>query len=213
SRPTSTSAEGSAGRPAWALIITLPMTVPHTGLEAASPRPQGSAGPTHTAGVVEALPQDIEDLRPLIDRLASCAYPHTATVGRWRAVRVPRGWNNVIYRAGAGTLAVAVKFTTRDARDRAGREHRAPQLLAEAGLDVAPKPLGLIRDGLPHPVAISTWLDGVVSDEPPAAEGEWEHLVRHYAAIHTVTPADRRADLPAAGVTIPGTSSGPALVR
>ena len=126
---------------------------------------------------------------------------------------MPRGWNNVIYRAGAGTLAVAVKFTTRDARDRAGREHRALLLLDQAGLDVAPKPLGLIRHGLPHPVAISTWLDGVVSDEPPAAEGEWEHLVRHYAAIHTVTPAGRRADLPAAVMTMTATASGRALLQ
>jgi len=163
--------------------------------------------------VVEGKPEDFKDLRPLIDRLASCAYPHTATVGRWKAVRVPRGWNNIIYRAHAGTLAVAVKFTTRDARDRAGREHSALMLLAEAGLDVAPKPLGLIRDGLPHPVVISTWLEGVVSDEPPATDGEWEHLARHYAAIHTVAPAGRCADLPAAVMTMTGTASGRAVLQ
>jgi aminoglycoside phosphotransferase (APT) family kinase protein len=167
----------------------------------------------HTAGVVKALPEDLEDLPPLIDRLASCGYPHTATVGRWKAMRVPRGRNNVVYRAGAGTQAVAVKFTTPDGRDRAGREHRALLALTEAGLDIAPKPLGLIRDGLPHPVVIGTWLEGTVSDEPPASDGEWDHLVRHYAAIHTVTHAGRRADLPMAVMTMTGAAAGRALLR
>ena len=128
-------------------------------------------------------------------------------------MRVPRGRNNVVYRAGAGTLAVAVKFTTPDARDRAGREHRALLVLARAGLDIAPKPLRLIRDGLPHPAVVGTWLDGAVSDDPPATANEWDHLVRHYAAIHTVTPAGRRADLPMAVMTMTGTASGRALLR
>src|SRR5262245_52415910 len=145
------SVEGSAGRPALALIIGLPMTVPHGGrVEAcrAHERPRARA---HTGGAVEPLPEDSDDLRPLIDRLAACAYPRRGTVGRWKAVRVPRGLNNVVYQARAGMLAVAVKFSARDARDRAGREHRALLLLAEAGLDVAPAPLGLIRGDLPHP--------------------------------------------------------------
>ena len=189
------------------------MTVPHTGVLEALPRSQSLRGGTHTGGVVEALSEDIEDLRPLIDRLASCAYPHTATVGRWQAVRVPRGWNNVVYRARAGRRAVAVKFTTRDSRDRAGRKHKALLVLAEAGLDVAPKPLGLIRDGLPHPVVMSTWLEGVTSDEPPASDEEWDHLVRHYADIHAVAPAGRHADLPVAVMTMTGTASGRALLQ
>lgn len=93
------------------------MTVPHSGVFRACRHLADLRAGRHTAGVVEALPEDLEDLRPLIDRLASCGYPHTATVGRWKAMRVPRGRNNVVYRAGAGTLAVAVKFTTPDARD------------------------------------------------------------------------------------------------
>lgn len=188
------------------------MTVAHTRVVDAC-RSQGAVGRKHTDEVVEALPEDIEDLRPLIHWLASCAYPRSGTIGRWKAVRVPRGWNNVVYRAQTGTMAVAVKFTARDARDRAGREHRALLLLAEAGLDVAPTPLGLIRDGLPHPVAISTWLDGVVSDEPPATDGEWDRLVRHYAAIHTVAPSDGRSDLPMAVMTMTGTAPGRARLQ
>ena len=189
------------------------MTVPHGGMVEACHDLEGRRARTHTGDVVEALPEDIEDLRPLIDRLASCAYPRTGTVGRWKAVRVPRGRNNVVYQARAGMLAVAVKFSARDARDRAGREHRALLLLAEAGLDVAPAPLGLIRGDLPHPVVISTWLDGVVSDDPPATDSEWDRLVRHYAAIHTVAPSDGRGDLPMAVMTMTGTASGRALLE
>lgn len=60
--------------------------------------------------------------------------------------------------------------------------------LAQAGLDIAPMPLGLIRDGLQHPAVVETWLTRAVSDEPPTIDGEWEQLVRHLAQIHRITP-------------------------
>lgn len=60
--------------------------------------------------------------------------------------------------------------------------------LAQAGLDMAPRPFGLIREGLQHPAVAETWLAGPVSDEPPTMDAEWEQLVRPLAQIHRITP-------------------------
>ena len=158
------------------------------------------------------LARDLEDLRPLIDRLAAAKYPHAGALGRWTATRVPRGRNNLVYRLDAGPLSVAVKFTIVDARDRAGREYGAMLAMAQAGLDIAPRPLGLIRDGLQHPAVVETWLAGPVSDEPPTIDGEWEQLVRHLAQIHRVTPESCAVSLPAAVLTMTGTVPGLAAV-
>jgi hypothetical protein len=84
--------------------------------------------------------------------------------------------------------------------------------LAQAGLDIAPMPLGLIRDGLQHPAVVETWLAGPVSHEPPTIDREWEQLVRHLAQTHRVTPESCAVSLPAAVIAMTGTVSGLAVV-
>ena len=37
-------------------------------------------------------------------------------------------------------------------------------------------------------MVVQSWLDGVVTADPPPSDDEWRQLVGHYAAIRTVTP-------------------------
>jgi thiamine kinase-like enzyme len=159
-------------------------------------------------------PPWLEDLQQFLERLASASYPPHDELDGWAANRVPGGQNNVVYRVtGAGAPALAVKFTTPDGRDRAGREHRALRLLEAAGLDVAPRPLALVRRGLPHEAVVATWLDGCVSERPPSDDAGWDLLVTHYAQVHAATAWPACAPAARAVVTMTGTADGRAVVR
>ena len=72
----------------------------------------------------------------------------------WTIVRIDGGMNNRLFRATGPTGDVAVKFTIRDARDRAGREWAALEFLAENSADLAPLPLLLDRDRHAHQVIV-----------------------------------------------------------
>ena len=72
----------------------------------------------------------------------------------WTIVRIDGGLNNRLFRATGPTADVAVKFTLRDARDRAGREWAALEFLAENSADLAPLPLLLDRDRHAHKVIV-----------------------------------------------------------
>jgi len=52
---------------------------------------------------------------------------------RWRIARLTGGANNRLYRATGDKGEFAIKFTLRDARDRAGREYHALAALQRAG--------------------------------------------------------------------------------
>jgi len=92
---------------------------------------------------------------------------------------------------------LAIKVTIRDQRDRAGREYAALLALQSAGLAIAPEPLWLDRDRYTQPVVVQSWLEGAVLAVPPAGDDEWQRLLDHYRAIHTLTPASGVALPPA----------------
>jgi aminoglycoside phosphotransferase (APT) family kinase protein len=111
----------------------------------------------------------------------------------WRITRIGGGWCNLLYRAIAADSSgvscdVAVKFTMRDGRDRAGHEFGALRALREAGLDLAPRALLLDRESYAQPVVVQTWLPGESSDALPATDGEWRVLLEHLVQVHSVTP-------------------------
>jgi len=105
----------------------------------------------------------------------------------WQLARIAGGHNNILFRATGHGHDVAVKFTRRDERDRAGREYYG--LLAIQPLGIAPQPLLLDRDGYPQPVVVQAWLDGEVRAAPPADDAAWLRLLDHLAAIHASAPA------------------------
>lgn len=80
----------------------------------------------------------------------------------WRVQRVDAGMNNALYRVDHGEQAYAVKLCVPDERRRAQREYAALHWLERAGLDIAPRPLGLEMSGaiLPYPVVVYAWVDG-----------------------------------------------------
>ena len=134
-------------------------------------------------------------LRPLLDYLAGAGLAGAATWGPWQIRPVEGGANNLVYRATTARCDVAVKFTIRDGRDRAGREYAALQALARVDSTLAPCPLLLDRERYLHPVVVQSWLDGAVSAAPPATDAEWAALLQHLAAIHRVVPGQVGPDL------------------
>lgn len=151
-------------------------------------------------------------LIPLLDHLAALPEAGSAWAG-WAITRIGGGANNRVYRATRSPHDLAVKFAIRDGRDRAGREHLALAALAAAGLDVAPRPLLLLRDCYPQPVTVQTWLAGDVSPAPPADDAGWHALLDHLAAVHTVTPGRVPTPFPPAVLPITDAGSGLRCVR
>ena len=153
------------------------------------------------------------EIYPLLDFLAQNETP-TETVWRgWRITRVTGGWNNLLYRATNDACDLAIKFTLRDARDRAGREYNALPALHQAGLNIAPAPILLERERYRLPVVVQTWIAGEVRDAPPRNDDEWTHLLEHYAALAQVTPANTSLALPQAVVTAKNAEEAKARVR
>ncbi len=108
----------------------------------------------------------------------------------WRLQLIGGGANNMLFRATSSAADLAVKFTIRDGRRRAWREYRALAALQQAGLELAPQPLLFDEDRYLLPVVVQRWVAGPVTAVPPQTDADWESLVAHYAAIHTVTPAN-----------------------
>ncbi len=153
------------------------------------------------------------EIRSLLDHLAQNETLADHAWDGWRITRVTGGWNNLLYRATNAEHDLAIKFTIRDARDRAGREFAALTALRAAGLDLAPAPVLLERDRYALPVVAQTWVAGEANQTPPATDAEWLCLLEHLATIHTVTPARASHALPVAVVTMRDATEGIARVR
>ena len=113
----------------------------------------------------------------------------------WEIHPICGGLNGRVFRASGPEGDVAVKFTVRDSRDRAGREWAALTLLAEYSDTLAPRPLLLDRDRYPQQVIVQSWLDGHSSDSPPADDAAWESLCRHLLEIHSLPKGPDRPDI------------------
>jgi thiamine kinase-like enzyme len=95
---------------------------------------------------------------------------------------------------------LAVKFTMRDERDRAGREYMASQAIEQAGLDIAPRAVLLDRTSYTLPVVVQTWLEGSVKPDVPTSDLEWDALTKHMALLHTLRVDQATTHFPSAVV-------------
>jgi aminoglycoside phosphotransferase (APT) family kinase protein len=130
----------------------------------------------------------------------------------WTIRPVSGGANNRLYRATSADADLAVKWTLRDERDRAGREYAALALLERTGLALAPRALLLDRERYRLPVVVQTWLAGEVLVGPPHSDDDWRALVGHLAAFHTATAAQPLHTLAGAVITASSGQEGKALV-
>jgi thiamine kinase-like enzyme len=144
----------------------------------------------------------------LLDYLASSAATNNVEWREWRIARVAGAGNNLLFRASSAAHDLAIKFTIRDARDRAGREYNALLALQQARLMIAPAPLWLDRDSYAQPVIVQSWLEGTVQRAPPTDDGEWQRLLNHYLSIHTLIPAICNITLPPAAMNMTSTADG-----
>ncbi len=154
----------------------------------------------------------ITQFRPLLDHLGGSAAPADGEWRDWRIARVAGAGNNLLFRATSDRHDLAIKFTIRDKRDRAGHEYAALLALQQAGLAIAPVPLGLEYDRYAQPVVVQSWLEGTVLAAPPACDDEWQRLLDHLLAIHTLIPASGIA-LPPAVLNMTSAANGLDRIR
>lgn len=152
-------------------------------------------------------------LLPLLDYLATSGSRAPETWEEWAIRPVAGAGNNRLYRVTGPVGTCAVKFTIRDARDRAGREYETLSLLQALRLDIAPQPLLLERDRYPHPVLVQTWLEGEVSAAPPATDAEWQQLIEHFVTIHAIRPGQTPGPLRPAVLTMTDAPAGLDRIR
>lgn len=121
--------------------------------------------------------------------------PKIAHFQNWHSQQIEGSANNLLYRTINKTNDLAIKFTIRDARRRAWREHQALLALQEAAPGLAPRPIWLDENSYPFPVVIQSWESGIVTADPPQSDQEWEQLITHYATSARVTPQKTAAFL------------------
>jgi len=145
---------------------------------------------------------------PLLDHLAGADFPTDSLWEGWQITRISGGTNNLLYRATCDQNSFAIKFTIRDARDRAGREYYTLLAIQQAGLDIAPQPILLNRDRYAYPVMVQTWLQGSITNVPPQTDAEWRALLNHLATIQTIRPDRTTVKLLEAVLTMTSAASG-----
>lgn len=138
------------------------------------------------------------DLHPVLEHLSAVENsPDAWTWQDWRLRRVDGGMNNRLFCARRDDLALAIKFTVRDDRDRAGREWNTLHALAEAELRIAPLPILLDRERYAWPVVVQSWIEGEPLQHPPHDDADWEAILAHMIAVHQLTGDRVRRSLPA----------------
>src|SRR6478736_319694 len=115
----------------------------------------------------ECTAYDPAPFLPLLDHLGRSTAVADGEWRDWQITRVAGAGNNLLYRATNITNDLAIKFTIRDERNRAGREYAALLALQQAGLAIAPEPLWLDRDSYAQPVVVQGWLAGTALAAPP----------------------------------------------
>lgn len=134
------------------------------------------------------VPTRPASLRRLLNFLADEQPTRRLTWAKWLVDPIHGGWNSRLYRATSRDGDLAIKFTPRDERDRAGREFQALDTLQKLGLAIAPRPIYLDRDRYHLPVVVQEWLDDPVLPEPPGTVRGWQLLSSHLAIVHRVKP-------------------------
>jgi aminoglycoside phosphotransferase (APT) family kinase protein len=145
-------------------------------------------------------PREQDALTALLQHLDGDAAHGPHAWREWQVTPVTGGANNLLYRATSARADYAIKFTVRDARDRAGREYAALSALHQAGLPIVPLPIHLDQERYRQPVVVQSWLEGDALKASPENDADWDALLAHYCAIHTLTPS--RAQMPIAEATV-----------
>ena len=130
-----------------------------------------------------------DSLVAVLDHLDATLPQDAQTWRQWRILPVSGGANNLLYRVTNAGEDYAIKFTVRDERNRAQREHDALSALQQAGLSLAPQAILVDQNRYRQPVVVQSWLDGAVLVAPPESDADWAALLHHYCAIHSLTPA------------------------
>lgn len=131
----------------------------------------------------------------------------------WVITPITGGANNLLYRVTNGQDDYAVKFTVRDARNRAGREFAALTALQAAGLAIAPQAIGYDVDRFRQPVIVQSWLMGDVLAGPPQTQAEWLALLDHYCLIHSFQPKHTTVALAEAVLSVANGAAGKMLIE
>jgi aminoglycoside phosphotransferase (APT) family kinase protein len=152
-------------------------------------------------------------LGALLDHLNADATVPSHTWREWSITPISGGANNLLYRATSPSDDLAIKFTVRDDRDRAGREFAALSALHRAGLHIAPQAVWLDQHRYRQPVVVQTWLEGEVLTKPPQSATDWESLLQHYCALHTLTPMRAGPSLAEASLNVASGALGKTLVH
>lgn len=155
----------------------------------------------------------MNQLLPLLGYLNTAGPKVVTRWGQWQITPITGGGNNRLYHIGGEHEELAVKFTIRDSRNRAGREYAALHALRQAGLDIAPRPIMLEQERYAQPVVVQSWLDGAVVEVPPSHDADWHALVGHVATFHTLTPDHAAARLLPAALTMDSAASGQQRIR
>lgn len=130
----------------------------------------------------------------------------------WHIEKIDGGANNLVYRVKRGGDDFAVKFTIKDARNRARREFVALHGLAEAGLEIAPSALWLDEVIFSQPVVVQSWLAGQVLQSPPENKADWHSLLSHYGAIHSLKKGESNSKIKNALLSFQNGQQGKAFV-
>ncbi len=133
----------------------------------------------------------MSEIGDLLDLVAAARAAGTEgwTISGARVQRVSGGFNNAIYRVEVDDQAIACKLLVADERQRASREVAALRALEDAGLDIAPRPLGIDKTctRLPFPAVLYRWLPG----NPLPTKLSQEHLTALLESIHQVQSLPR----------------------
>ena len=190
----------------------------------------------HRQNVQWALCGEVRTFAMNFEALADCCLALVESdVGQsrdWRIAKVTGGMNNLVFRATRSVHSsnhgnelrrphddLAIKFTIRDARDRAGREFATLTLFEQLGLPVAPKAIYLNRfEAEPNrsPVVIQTWLAGQTISAETLTRDDWQRLINHLHIIHSATPAlaqQKQITLPQVVLTMRSAREGLDAVR
>jgi hypothetical protein len=145
---------------------------------------------------------ELPSLTPLLTFLSAHLPEPPAVFQRWQITRIHGGQNNLLFRVTLDDRVLAIKFTRRDARDRAGREFAALYALQHIDPTLAPIPLLLDRDTFAYPVVVQSWLVGDCHAAMPETMAHWHFLIQHFQAIHHIRPQQLMHPIPSAVLTM-----------
>lgn len=156
---------------------------------------------------------ELPPLRPLLAFLSTHLPDPPPTFHYWQIARIQGGQNNLLFRVTHDDQTLAIKFTRRDARDRAGREFAALQALHHLDPTVAPLPVLLDRTSFAYPVVVQSWVAGACHAGMPATMAEWQFLIAHLQTIHRIRPQHVQQPIPPAVLTMVHAADGIQRIR